>query len=220
MTERLYRKLQGMELKFVSGVLKDKPTESAIGYSVTFRMSLDFACFVQMANAHIPGYLNFPKNAIRPSLEGFASHDSFNYLEDSAGKIGSTEELCRLFTDPENYNDQWSAGVLQRRPHKPEFSFVDGQLQVVATVDYRHSKKRPMLVSDLPVIKFQWALDLLQGHNMAGDPLAPGTVVILGYALEELVEAEGLQMNKGTRYMVGRTLDFGAIREAQILTAG
>lgn len=42
---------------------------------------------------------------------------------------------------------------------------------------------------------------------------------MLGYAHEELVEAEGSLMNRGTRYMVGRTLDFGDILEEQILTA-
>lgn len=52
-----------------------------------------------------------------------------------------------------------------------------------------------------------------------GESRAPGTVVMLGYAHEELVEAEGSLMNRGTRYMVGRTLDFGDILEEQILTA-
>ncbi|MHC8325639.1 hypothetical protein [Pseudomonas sp. LB1P83] len=220
MTALVYRKLQGMELKFVSGVLKNKPAESAIGYSVTFRMSLDFTHFVQVANAWIPGYLNFEENAIRPVLDGLANHDSFNYLGSSAGNIHSAEALCRIFDDPRYYNDQWSAGVLQQRAHKPEFSFVDGQLQVVATLDYRHTKKREIRVNDLPVIKFQWALDVMLGHDVADDSKSPAAVVMLGYAQEELVEAEGSQMNRGTRYMVGSKLEFGEIREEQILTAG
>lgn len=162
-----------MDLKFVSGVLKDKPAESAIGYSVTFRMPLDFTHFVQVANAYIPEYLNFQDNAIRPVLDGFANHDSFNYLAGSAGNIHSAEALCRIFDDPKYYNDQWSNGGLERRYYKPEFSFVDGELQVVATQDFRHSKKRELLVSDLPVITFQWALDLML-RDVAVNPARRG----------------------------------------------
>ncbi|MGX1184593.1 hypothetical protein AB7M29_002272 [Pseudomonas sp. F-14 TE3623] len=84
MAERQYRKLQGMELAFVSGVLEENSSERAIGYSVTFRMSLDFTHFVHMANQYIEDYLNNPLNAIRPELEGLAYHYSFSLVRRAA----------------------------------------------------------------------------------------------------------------------------------------
>ncbi|WP_223570680.1 hypothetical protein [Pseudomonas sp. BF-R-26] len=220
MAERQYRKLQGMELAFVTGVLEENSFERAIGYSVTFRMSLDFTHFVHMANQYIEDYLNNPLNAIRPELEGLAYHYSYNYLFGAAGSIGNSLALFEVFTDPLYYMAEWSAGTLQRRYGKPEFAVVDGKLQVTSRMDFRRKDKRPMLIGDLPIIQFGWALNLMQGHEFSLPLIAPATAVVLGYAEEEFVAAEGTRMRRGTRYMVGRELQFGAINPEQILTAG
>ena len=215
MTERLYRKLQGMELEFVSGRLEENPGERAIGYTVTFKMGLDFTNFVQMANLYIPGYLNNPINAIRPELTSFAYHYSYNYFFDAAGNIHDKEALFNVFKSPGYYMNQWSTGGLERRYGKPQFEFVDDQLHITARMDFRWEDKRPISISDLPIIPFEWSLNLMEGHF-----LAPSTVVVLGYAEEELVEQEGLEMLKGTRYMIGNKLEFAEIRKQQILVAG
>ncbi|MGF6125646.1 hypothetical protein QF019_000835 [Pseudomonas frederiksbergensis] len=110
MAEREYRKLQGMELEFVSGRLEENPAGRSIGYTVTFDMSLDFTHFVQMANLYIPGYLSSPVNAIRPELDGLAYHYDINYLSDAAGNIGDNAALFDLFIHPDFYMDEWSSG--------------------------------------------------------------------------------------------------------------
>jgi hypothetical protein len=216
MAEHEYRKLQGMALEFVSGVLEEDRLERTISYSATFDMTLDFTHFVQMANAYIPGYLNSPVNAIRPELDGFGYHASYNQFFDAAGNIGDNHALFDVFTHSRNYVDEWSTEELQDRYHKPQFSVVDGRLQVVARKDFRWENKREINVEDLPVIPFQWALNLMLGH--------PGqktliTIVVLGYAEEDFVEVQGLQMLRGTQYMVGKALHFGPIHKEQILTA-
>lgn len=155
MADRQYRKLQGMELAFVSGVLAENSSERAIGYSVTFRMSLDFTHFVHMANQYIEDYLNDPLNAIRPELEGLAYHYSYNYLFGAAGSIGSSLALFNVFTNPLYYMTEWSAGTLQRRYGKPEFAVVDGKLQVTSRMDFRRKDERPTLIGDLPIIQFE-----------------------------------------------------------------
>ncbi|MHC8342957.1 hypothetical protein [Pseudomonas sp. RT6P73] len=227
MTERLYRKLHGMELKFVSGRLEEKPAEWAIGYTVTFKMSLDFTNFVQMANQYIPGYLNNPINAIRPELTSFAYHYSYNYFFDAAGDIGNKENLFNVFRHPGYYMNQWSTGGLERRYGKPQFEIIDDQLHITARMDFRWEDKRPIVVEDLPVIPFEWALNLLEGEFV--DPVtavppatvvAPATAVVLGYAEEKWVDQDGLKMLKGTRYMIGSKLEFGEINKEQIYTAG
>ncbi|WP_238541972.1 hypothetical protein [Pseudomonas sp. GM50] len=220
MAESQYKKLQGMELAFVSGVLEENSLERAIGYSVTFRMSLDFTHFVLMANQYIKGYLNDPLNAIRPELGGLAYHYSYNYFFGAAGSIKSSLALFEVFTNPLYYMTEWSAGTLQRRYGKPGFAVVDGKLQVTARMDFRRKDKRPMLIGDLPVIQFGWALNLMQGHKFSFPLTAPATVVVLGYAEEDFVAVGDTRMRRGTRYMVGRELQFGAINPKQILTAG
>jgi len=127
MAERQYRKLQGMELAFVTGVLEENSFERAIGYSVTFRMSLDFTHFVHMANQYIEDYLNNPLNAIRPELEGLAYHYSYNYLFWCSGQHWKQFGLVRGFSpipcttwrsgqrarynvDTANQSLQWSMG--------------------------------------------------------------------------------------------------------------
>lgn len=218
MAELEYRKLQGMALEFVSGVLEEDRLERTISYSATFDMTLDFTHFVQMANAYIPGYLNSPINAVRPELDGFGFHYAYNYLFDAAGNIGDNRALFDVFTSSRYYMDQWSSGGLEERYHKPQFSVVDGRLQVVSRKDFRWENKREIDVEDLPVIRFQWALNLMLGHDFSGQ-IAPSSVVVLGYANEDFVEVEGLQMHRGTRYMVGKTLHLGPIHKEQILTA-
>jgi len=218
MAEREYRKLQGMALEFVSGVLEENQLERTISYSATFNLTLDFTHFVQVANAYIPGYLSNPINAIRPELDGFAYHYAYNYFFDAAGNIGDNRALFDVFTSPRYYMDQWSSGGLEERYHKPQFSVVDGRLQVVSRKDFRWENKREINVEDLPVIRFQWALNLMLGHDFF-DQKAPSSVVVLGYAEEDFVEVEGLQMHRGTRYMVGKALQFGPINKEQILTA-
>ncbi|MEO8645041.1 hypothetical protein [Pseudomonas sp.] len=219
MAAREYRKLQGMALEFVSGVLEEDRLERTISYSAAFDMALDFTHFVQMANAYIPGYLNSPINAIRPELDGIGYHNSYNYLSTAAGNIGDNHALFDVFTPSSNYMNEWVGGGLEARYHKPQFNVVDGRLQVVGRKDYRWEDNREINVEDLPVIRFQWALNLMLGHTFSVDPKAPSSVVLLGYAEEDLVEVEGLQMHRGTRYMVGRTLHLGPIHKEQVLTA-
>jgi hypothetical protein len=219
MTRRTYRKLQGMELEFVSGVLEDNPKESAIGYIVTFKMSLDFTHFVQMANQYIPGYLGQPINAVRPELDGCAYHYAYNYFFDAAGKIHDNQALFNVFTGRENYMDQWSSGGLEQRYGKPAFALVGEQMLITARTDLRWDDRRQIAISDLPIIRFQWALNLMEGHSLVSGVTAPETKVVLMYAHEDLVEVEGQQLFRGTRYMKGKELSFGVISPGQILTA-
>lgn len=221
MEEREYKKLHGMELEFVSGIVKEKPCERAIGYSVTFKESLDFLDFKHMANSYITDYLDSPINAIRPELDGFAYHHSYSYFSDAAGKIDNNAALVNVFSSPDDYMDQWSSGGLERRYGKPEFNIVDGHLQITARTDFRwEDDNRQIVIGDLPIIRFQWALNILEGHFVSPEVAAPTTKVVLGYAQEDLVEVEGLQMLRGTLYMIGRKLELGEIRKEQILTAG
>ncbi|MGW8462325.1 hypothetical protein [Pseudomonas sp. CLCA07] len=220
MEEVEYRKLQGMELEFVSGILQENPRERAIGYSVAFKASLDFLNFKQTANKYIENYLDSPINAIRPVLDGFAYHDGYNYFSDAAGKIDNSAALVKVFSSPDNYMDLWSGGGLERRFGKPVLTIVDGHLQITARVDFRWGDNtRQIVIGDLPIIRFQWALDLLLGHSASREK-APGTVASLGYAHEDYVEVEGLRMLRGTRYMIGKALEFGSISEKRIMTAG
>jgi hypothetical protein len=226
MEGREYKKLHGMELEFVSGIVQENPRERAIGYSVTFKASLDFLDFKHMANSYITGYLDKPINAIRPELGGFAYHHAYNYFFDAAGKIDNNAALVKVFSSPDYYMDQWSSGGLERRYGKPEFSIVDGHLQITARTDFRW-EDRQIDIGDLPIIRFQWALNILEGHLVSPEVavpttkvVAPTTKVVLGYAQEDFVEVEGLQMLRGTLYMIGKKLEIGKIRKEQILTAG
>lgn len=221
MEEREYKKLHGMELEFVSGIVQENLRERAIGYSVTFKASLDFLDFKHMANSYITDYLDNPINAIRPELDGFAYHYAYNYFFDAAGKIGNNAALVEVFSFPNYYMDQWSSGGLERRYGKPEFNIVDGHLQITARMDFRwEDDNRQIVIGDLPIIRFQWALNLLEGHSISPEVAAPSTRVVFGYAQEDFVEVEGLQMLRGTLYLVGKKLEFGEIRKEQILTAG
>ncbi|MBC8995792.1 hypothetical protein IAI51_04495 [Pseudomonas sp. N40(2020)] len=221
MTQRIYKKLEGMTLKYVSGRLEQRPEERAIRYTVSFDMDLDFTHFVQMANVYSPGYLDSPVNAIRPELDGLAYHYSYNYLFSSAGNIRDNEALFKLFTSPDNYMDDWAtSNDLEVRYGKPAFAIIGRTLRITAHQDFRVLVgSRQIEIEDLPIIRFQWALNLLEGHAEAPGVTAPITKVVLMYAHEDLVEAEGLQMFRGTRYINSRQLSFGNIAPSQILTA-
>jgi len=219
MVERLYRKLSGMNLEFVSGRLEENSSEKAIGYVVVFRMNLDFLNFKVMADQFIPGYLNHPVNAIRPELDGMAYHYAYNYFFDSAGKITNNPTLFKVFTHPEFYMDQWSSGGLEKRYAKPHFEVVDGQLQITARTDFRWGDGREIRIADLPLIYFQWALNLLESDVEFPEFKSPETKVVLGYAHEDSVEVEGVQLLRGTLYMIGAQLEFGEIPPQRILTA-
>lgn len=221
MAERIYRKLEGMTLEYVSGRLEENPKERAIRYTVSFDMDLDFTHFVHMASDYIPGYLDSPVNAIRPELDGLASHYSYNYLFGAAGKIRDNQALFELFTSPGYYMDQWASSLgLEVRYGKPVFEIVGRKLRITARRDFRVlDGTRQIEIGDLPIIQFHWALNLLQGELTIPEVRAPMTKVVLMYMDEDSVEIEGRQVLRGTRYMNGKHLDFGTIAPKQILTA-
>lgn len=220
MAERIYRKLEGMGLKFVSGRLEQNTQERTIGYTVTFEMNLDFTHFKQMANQYIPNYLDSRANAIRPELDGLAGHNSYNLLGEGEN-IGGNQALFALFTSPENYNDQWATGPKRRvRYGKPQF-VQDGQkLSVTARRDFRSLDDTAQIeLGELPVIQFHWELNLLQSDLAAPGVTAPVTKVVLMYMNEDFVGVEGEQLFRGTLYIDRNRLGFGNIAPDQILTA-
>lgn len=221
MAERIYRKLEGMTLEYVSGLLEENPKERSIRYSVSFDMDLDFTHFVQMANVYIPGYLDNPVNAIRPELDGLAYHYSYNYLFDAAGTIRDSQALYKLFASSGYYMDQWATGPdLAVRYGKPMFEVVGGKLRITARRDFRLlDATRQIEIDDLPIIQFHWALNLLQSDLTISEISAPVTKVVLMYMDEDWVDVEGLQMLRGTRYLDREGLGFGNIAPKQILTA-
>lgn len=221
MAERIYKKLEGMTLDYVSGQLEENPKERFIRYTVSFDLDLDFTHFVQMANVYIPGYLNNPVNAIRPELDGLAYHYSYNYLFDSAGNIRDKMALFELFTSPRYYMDQWVTGVeLAVRYSKPGFEVVGEKLRITASRDLRLvDESRTIKIADLPLLQFHWALNLLQSDLTAPDITAPVTKVVLMYMHEDLVEVEGQWILRGVKYVDRNQLAFGEITAKQILTA-
>jgi hypothetical protein len=220
MTTLIYRRLEGMALGFVSGVLEQDDAAKTLSYTVTFRMELDFTHFKVTSKAIIPDYLDTPTNAIRPELGGLAYHFAYNYFFSAAGNINSSKELCDVFADPRFYMHDWSATDLQHRYHQPEFTFFDGQVQLTARRDYRWTNGRQVEITDLPPIPFDWSLNIMQGHRVEAQQIAaPGSVALLGYVHPEFVDVGNVRMRKGTRYMIGSTLQLGGIVNEQILTA-
>ena len=221
MAERIYRKLEGMTLDYVSGQLEENPKERSIRYTVSFDLDLDFTHFVQMANVYIPDYLNNPVNAIRPELDGLAYHYSYNYLFDSAGNIRDKMALFELFTSPRYYMDQWATGVeLAVRYSKPAFELVGQKLRIIASRDLRLvDESRTIKIADLPLLQFHWALNLLQGDLAIPEITAPTTKVVLMYMQEDFVEVEGQSVFRGVKYVDRDQLTFGEITAKQILTA-
>ncbi|WP_338525708.1 hypothetical protein NUH87_09305 [Pseudomonas batumici] len=218
MNNEPYERLEGMGLLFVSGRLEDKPEIGAIGYSITFRLLLDFDRFKEAADAHIPGYLDSPVNAIRPELAGLAYHYWYNYFSSAAGRIHSFEQLCRVFSNSNDYMSDWSANGLSRRYGKPVFEFFDDDVFITVQQDYRWSdRKRQVVIADLPIIEFQWALNLMLGHDLLAR--APTAVVVLGYFHEDKVKVEDTRLNRGILYMKGSDLHFGKLTASDIRTA-
>lgn len=215
-----YRKLEGMDVEFVSGRLEENPRERAIGYTVVFKLKLDFTHFVQMASQYIPGYLNEPTNAIRPELGGLAYHHTYNYFFGAAGKIDSSEKLFDIFARPDFYMEDWINGALERRYRKPEFAIVDGALLITARQDFRwEDPGRQIKIEDLPITTFHWALSLIETVGKVPESIYPVTKVVLMYTHEDVVEVEGVPMLRGMRYIDGKKLKFGAITDKQVLTA-
>ncbi|WKV85288.1 hypothetical protein LJJ44_04305 [Pseudomonas sp. B24_DOA] len=221
MAERIYKKLEGMTLDYVSGQLEENPKERSIRYTVSFDLDLDFTHFVQMANVYIPDYLNNPVNAIRPELDGLAYHYSYNYLFDSAGNIRDKMDLFELFTSPRYYMDQWATGVeLAVRYSKPAFEVFGQKLRITASRDLRLvDESRTIRIADLPLLQFHWALNLLQSDLAAPDVTAPLTKVVLMYMNEDFVEVEGQSVLRGVKYVDRNQLGFGTITAKQMLTA-
>ncbi|MCU7250622.1 hypothetical protein [Pseudomonas koreensis] len=219
MVERLYRKVPGMALDFVSGELVENASERAMGYRVVFNLRMDFLNFKVMAGQYIPGYLDAPLNAIRPEFDGLAYHHAYNYFFDWAGRIRDNAALFRVFSDEDYYSAAWSSGGLEQRYDKPELKMTGDTLQITAGKYFRHEDGRPVQVGELPVARFQAALNLMHSDVLSGDT-APYTVVVLGYAEEDMVDVEGVPMNRGMRYMKTHQLTLGPIAPERILTAG
>ncbi|WP_085682988.1 MULTISPECIES: hypothetical protein [unclassified Pseudomonas] len=221
MTRRVYRKLPGMEMEFVSGKLERDAGERAIFYEVTFDLKLDFLNFRVMANQFIANYLDNPINAIRPELTGLAYHYSYNYFFDAAGNISNNPSLFALFSDPGYYMDQWASdgGPIERRYGKPSFTVVGNQLRITIRQYFRLDAGAPPIeIGDLPFISFEWALNLMEGHvDSAG--VAPVTMVVLMYTQEDFVDVGGNNVFRGTRYLDNPALSFGPITAAHILVA-
>ncbi|KAB0506244.1 MULTISPECIES: hypothetical protein [Pseudomonas] len=216
--ENQYTRLEGMGLKFVSGNVEHRLEEGAIGYTIKFKLLLDFEAFKVAANAAIPGYLDSFINAIRPELGGLAYHLWYNYFSDAAGKIHSFERLCEVFSWAGNYFDQWTEGSLARRYAKPTFEVVGNDIFITCGQYFRWSdRKREIVIGDLPVVSFFWGLGLMQGHTRL--ERAPGHVLTLGYVYEDLVEVDGAPMNRGMLYMRGHQLAFGKISANDIRIA-
>lgn len=221
MVDRTYKKLEGMTLKYVSGLLQENPKESSIYYEVTFDLGLDFLHFEKMANSYIPGYLNKPINAIRPELDGIAYHYSYNYLFRHAGNIHDSEALFKVFASPAYYMNQWGIGAeLEVRYGEPAFEPGGGKLRITARQDFRLKNGGGKIqIKNLPIISFNWALNLMEGHQKMPVIASPGSVVVCMYTEEDKVDVGGLKMFRGARYMVGSKLAFGVIKPEQIRTA-
>lgn len=221
MTGRVYRKLPGMEMEFVSGKLERDAGERAIVYEVTCDLKLDFLNFLVMANQYIPNYLDNPINAIRPELAGFAYHYSYNYFFGAAGNISNNPSLFALFTDRGYYMDQWATdgGPVERRYGKPSFTLVGNQLRITSRQYFRLDAGAPPIeIRDLPFIRLEWAFNLMEGHAKSTD-VAPVTMVVLMYTEEDVVDVGGHSVFRGTRYLDNAALSFGPITPAHILVA-
>jgi len=224
MADQPYIKLQGMEVEFVSGVLEQRTADRAIGYTVTFKLMLDFTHFKQMANVYSANYLEVSSNAIRPELEGLAYHNHYSVIGGSAGTITNSAMLFKLFTDPDLYLDGWIDNEMERRFGKPEFVIEENALLITARQDFRWKKpEREIKIEDLPIIWFDWALTLIEQRTKVSWGLlkltTPTSVVTFMYPQHEVVVIEGTELLKGARYINGKELGFGPITPEQVLTA-
>jgi hypothetical protein len=224
MADQPYRKLQGMEVEFVSGVLEQRTADRAIGYTVKFRLILDFTHFKQMANAYSANYLEVSSNAIRPELEGLAYHNHYSVIGASAGKIVNSAMLFELFTDPDLYLDGWINNEMERRFGKPEFVIEENALLITARQDFCwEDPQREIKIEDLPIIWFDWALTLIEQRTKVSwglpERTTPISVVTFMYTKDNVVVIEGTRLLEGVRYINGKTLSFGPITPEQVLTA-
>lgn len=225
MARRIYRHLAGMNLEFLSGTVEANAGERAISCSFTFDLRLPYTSFVNMANEYIPGYLGSAINAIRPEFDGLAYHVSYNYFGGAAGNIGSNDALFRVIAHPNDYQSEWSSGGLQKRYGKPELEVFGGRMRMIARSDFRWEDPRRMIeIADLPIIRFQWALNLMEGHLASSElppsgSKAPESKVVVMYPQEDLVDVEGEQMFRGMRYVRGSALSYGRIAPERILAA-
>ncbi|CAI8834354.1 hypothetical protein [Pseudomonas sp. IT-P395] len=224
MADQPHIKLQGMEVEFVSGVLEQRTADRAIGYTVTFKLMLDFTHFKQMANAYSANYLEVSNNAIRPELEGLAYHNHYSVIGASAGKIVNSAMLFELFTDPDLYLDVWINSEMERRFGKPQFVIEGNALLLTARQDFRwENPEREIKIEDLPIIWFGWALTLIEQRTKVSwglpERTTPISVVTFMYPQDEVVVIEGTELLKGARYINGKKLSFGPITPEQVLTA-
>jgi hypothetical protein len=225
-----FKKLQGMEMEFVSGKLEEYPRDRAIGYTVTFKLVLDFTHFKQMADVWFPGYLEGRDNAIRPELGGLAYHNNYSRFGGNAGSIVDNEKLFAFFTNPEPYLDGWISDLeMVWRFHKPVFRMEGDALFITARQDFRWDDPlRQITIKDLGVIPFHWALTLIElvakqpwpVSSAASKRVAPVQRVTFMYTQEEIVFVDGEEVLKGARYVSGKTLSFGPITDKQVHTAG
>ncbi|AXI60517.1 hypothetical protein DLD99_08535 [Pseudomonas kribbensis] len=133
----------------------------------------------------------------------------------------SRDRLFAVFTDPVDYMDQWAsdAGPVERRYGKPSFTVVGNQLRITTRQYFRlDAGATPIEISDLPFVRFEWALNLMEGHAKSTD-VAPVTIVVLMYTEEDFVDVGGHSVFRGTRYLDNAALSFGPITPAHILVA-
>nr|WP_315446269.1 hypothetical protein [uncultured Pseudomonas sp.] len=218
------KKLDGMEREFVSGVLERRPDERAIGYTVTFKLILDFTHFKHMANAYSPNYLEVSTNSIRPELEGLAYHSSYNLIGKPDEKIVNSAMLFERFTHLEDYMDGWIYDEMERRYSKPQFTIEGDALFITARQDFRWlDPARQIEIKDLAIIPFKWGLTLIEQRVKVSwgkpDIRTPEEIVTFMYTQTEFVDIEGVFVLKGSRYINGKALSFGVIAPEQVLTA-
>lgn len=224
MADEPKRKLQGMEVEFVSGVVEERPDDRSIGYTVTFKLFLDFTHFKQMAHLYSANFFDVTTNAIRPQLEGLAAHAHYEVIGAAAGKIINNATFFELFTDPTPYIDGWLNDEMENRYAKPVFEPRVDHLLITAQQYFRwEDPNRQIQISDLPIIPFHWAIKLIEerfkGRWWRPWRKTPVSIVTLMYTQEEVVEIEGTLLLKGGRYLKGNTLSFGPIAPDQVLTA-
>jgi hypothetical protein len=208
--------------------MEEYPRDRAIGYTMTFKLVLDFTHFKQMANVWIPGYLEGPKNAIRPELGWLAYHNHYSPFGSAAGDIVDNRRLFEFFTDPESYLEGWISEEMERRFHRPVFKIEGDELFITARHDFRwEDPARQIEIKDLRIIPFHWALTLIElvsknlwpVSTMSKD-IEPVSIVTLMYTQTDPVFIEGVEVLKGARYINGKTLSFGPITAEQVFTAG
>lgn len=223
--DRPIKNLRGMALEFVAGTVKRSPDRKSINCQFTFDMVLEFKNFKEAANSWLPDYLDHEENAIRPELLGLAYHNSFNYLAGQAGRINSSEALFKLFDNPRDYISEWWGSALKWCYRLPDFQIVEGKLRIFAGTYFEKWDGSNISIAELPLIPFEWALNVMEGHEKkssdkpSSDSVAPGSVVTFMYMSEDKVLVDGSLMFRGTRYVRAWELGSENITPEQILIA-